>query len=151
MGDLTQVGRAGGRTDYSDAACLEVVSGDLEISYQFDTIKDLSGLSQLQSVRSVSVLVTRGFESLSGVSSLTVIDEAIFLRDTKGLVSIAGLERVQNFEGDLILMDNEDLVSLAGLEKVRVLKAMTLLRNAKLSSLDGLSGRHQLEPQSSGT
>jgi hypothetical protein len=132
--------RGGQRKDFEDAQCLEVVTQIFEVSSQFDTLRDLSGLTRLTRVGHFSIDQTRGLRSLDGVPALRTVQETIGLSATKGLSSIEALRSVDDFEGDLVLIDNEDLASLAGLEKVRVLKAMTLLRNAKLSSLDGLSG-----------
>jgi hypothetical protein len=140
VGSLTHEGRASGRTDYLDATCLEAVTGDFEVSYQLDSLKDLSGLSQLHTVDALRIYTTQGFESLTGMDGLRNINRSILINGTKGLRSLKALSSVENFNGQFVLADNDDLSSLEGLERFRVLRSLALRRNAKLSSLDGLSG-----------
>jgi hypothetical protein len=140
VGSLAHEGRASGRTDYSDATCLEAVTGDFEVSYQLDSLKDLRGLSQLHTVDALRIYTTQGFESLTGLDGLRNINRSIHINGTKGLRTLEALSLVENFNGQVILADNADLPSLEGLARLRVLRSLALRRNGKLSSLDGLSG-----------
>ncbi len=115
-----------------------LVSGNLII--RGSDIKDLSGLSKLDSVTGGLTIAATSASNIDGLSKLTFIGGGLTIDSNAALQSINGLSNLDSLRGGLTIVANSALTDIDGLSKLdSVIGGLTIRNNPALININGLS------------
>ena len=117
---------------------LKSIQGTLEISSDF--LLSLSDLSNLESVsNAIKIKDCDNLTALTGLERLNRLSSSIELTNLEKLSSLDGLKNLQELDGDLIIENCDALQSLEGLNNLTTVRSNIAIRgNNNLTSLNGL-------------
>ncbi len=114
----------------------EVVLGDVEVINQRDA-DDLAGVREITGNLLISSSVSIDLQPLRG---LEVVGAGLYLDDTPWLTDLSFLRRLQTVGHELWIHDMDALTDLSALRDLQGVGGLSIIRNASLTSLEGLQG-----------
>jgi hypothetical protein len=124
--------------DFQDnhGPCDRIVGG---LTIDGEEIGNVDGLSGVVSMGNLRFLFTTELDNLTGLSTLTNIDGALFFTDSHALTSLEGLGNLTSIGGTLQISFMVALTDLDGLSGLDSVGSITLEFNTALTNVDGLS------------
>jgi len=124
--------------DFSGIGNLTLVGGEFRLQ-ENSSLTELNGLGNLKNVGALLVYNNFGLTTLSGLSSLSLIKDYLFLEYNHSLHDLSGLESLDSIHGGIWIYQNYSLVNLTALENT-VIRGdyITIIGNPELTSLEGL-------------
>jgi hypothetical protein len=126
----------GGLKSLSGLDSLEIIGGNLSLMYT-DSIINLDGLSNLDSIGSLLIDGCGSLTNLDGLQNLKHISSDIYLMNNNSLIDISGLANVESLDGFIDINSNMLLESLQGLHNItEITGAVSISNNQSLKSVD---------------
>lgn len=83
--------------------------------------------------------------NLDGLSDIKIVFGNFVIEDNDSLANLNGLSSLTRVHGNFSFIDNDVLTHISGLSALSTVKALQILNNLLLHSLDGLSGLSTIE------